>query len=59
MSKTVIPKDYKPRLDVYRTQKAIAFIKKTFQERLSEVLNLKRVSAPLFVSETRYFLPFR
>ena len=51
MSKTVIPKDYKPRLDVYRTQKAIAFIKKTFQERLSEVLNLKRVSAPLFVAE--------
>ena len=51
MNKLFIPEGYKPRLDVYRTQKAIAFIKKTFQERLSNSLNLKRVSAPLFVTE--------
>ena len=51
MNKLYIPKDYKPRLDVYRTQKAIAFIKRTFQDRLSASLNLKRVSAPLFVTE--------
>ena len=51
MNKLYIPKDYKPKLDVYRTQKAIAFIKRTFQDRLSQALNLKRVSAPLFVTE--------
>ena len=52
MSKLFIPKNYHSPLDVYRTQKAIAFIKQTFQARLSGVLNLKRVSAPLFVSES-------
>ena len=51
MNKLYIPKGYQPRLDVYRTQKAIAFIKRTFQDRLSAALNLKRVSAPLFVTE--------
>ena len=51
MSKLYVPKDYKPALDVYRTQKAIAFIKQTFQARLASALNLKRVSAPLFVTE--------
>ena len=52
MSSLYIPKDYKPALDVYRTQKAIAFIKRTMQERLAQALNLKRVSAPLFVTES-------
>ena len=52
MSKLYVPKDYSPRLDVYRTQKAIAFIKRTFQDRLAAALNLKRVSAPLFVTES-------
>ena len=47
-----IPEGYKPLPDVYRTQKAIAFIKRTFQDRLAEALNLKRVSAPLFVTES-------
>ena len=51
MSKLYIPKDYKSPADVYRTQKAISFIKQTFQARLAEALNLKRVSAPLFVTE--------
>ncbi len=52
MSKLFIPENYKPKFDVYRTQKAISFIKKTFQERLAAALNLKRVSAPLFVAES-------
>ena len=52
MSKLFVPKDYSPKLDVYRTQKAIAFIKRTFQDRLAAALNLKRVSAPLFVTES-------
>ncbi len=52
MNSLFIPEGYKSPLDVYRTQKAIAFIKQTFQARLAEALNLKRVSAPLFVTET-------
>ncbi len=51
MSKLFIPKDYSPALDLYRTQRAIAFIKGHFQDGLAEALNLKRVSAPLFVTE--------
>ena len=51
MSKTYIPKDYRPQLDAYDTQRAIAYIKETFQEEFSAALNLKRVSAPLFVTE--------
>ncbi len=51
MSSLFIPQGYKSVLDVYRTQKAIAFIKETFQSRLAKALNLKRVSAPLFVTE--------
>ena len=52
MSSLYIPKNYRSVLDVYRTQKAIAFIKQTFQSRLATALNLKRVSAPLFVTES-------
>ena len=46
-----IPNNYKPTLDAYDTQRAIAYIKATFQEEFSSALNLKRVSAPLFVTE--------
>ncbi len=52
MSKLFIPENYTPALDVYDTQKAISFIKQNFQERLSKALRLKRVSAPLFVTES-------
>ena len=38
-------------LDEYDTQRAIAYIKQTFQEEFSSALNQKRVSAPLFVTE--------
>ncbi len=38
-------------LDAYDTQRAIAYIKETFQQEFSAALNLKRVSAPLFVAE--------
>ena len=51
MSKTYIPENYKPSLDAYDTQRAIAFIKRTFQDNFAAALNLKRVSAPLFVTE--------
>ena len=51
MSKLFVPEGYIPPLDVYDTQKAISFIKESFQTRLARALNLKRVSAPLFVTE--------
>ena len=50
MNRIDIPKGYRSPLDLYRTQKAISFIKHTFEERLAAALNLKRVSAPLFVT---------
>ncbi len=51
MNKIYIPEGYRPVLDAYDTQRAIAFIKQTFQAEFSAALNLKRVSAPLFVTE--------
>ena len=51
MNSIYIPEGYKPVLDEYDTQRAIAYIKNTFQEEFSGALNLKRVSAPLFVTE--------
>ena len=50
MSQTYIPNGYRPVLDAYDTQRAIAYIKHTFQEEFAAALNLKRVSAPLFVT---------
>ncbi len=52
MSKTVIPKGYRSTLGLYDTQTAIGLLKRTFEERLCLALNLKRVSAPLFVDPT-------
>ena len=49
MNKLYIPKGYKTTLSLYDTQKAIELIKRSFQRSLSAALNLKRVSAPLFV----------
>ena len=51
MNKIYIPEGYKPTLDEYDTQRAIEYIKRTFQEEFASALNLKRVSAPLFVTE--------
>ena len=51
MNTIYIPEGYKPTLDAYDTQRAIAYIKETFQEEFAKALNLKRVSAPLFVTE--------
>lgn len=53
MSKTVVPKGYSPRLGPYETQTAIGLIKHTFELNLCRALNLKRVSAPLFVDGGR------
>ena len=51
MNTIYIPQGYQPILNEYDTQRAIAYIKNTFQEEFSGALNLKRVSAPLFVTE--------
>ena len=52
MNKIYIPEGYKPTLDAYDTQRAIAYIKRHFQDEFAHALNLKRVSAPLFVTES-------
>ena len=50
--KIIIPNSYKSNLSLYDTQAAISLIKKCFEEKLSKSLNLKRVSAPLFVEKS-------
>lgn len=49
MKELMIPPDYEPSLGLYETQMAIKLIKDSFQKNLSSQLNLRRVSAPLFV----------
>ena len=49
--KTIIPEGYKSLLSIYDTQKAISLLKRLFEDRLGALLNLHRVSAPLFVAE--------
>jgi len=49
MGKLVVPQGYKSVLSLYDTQTAIGKIKRIFEDNLSKNLNLKRVSAPLFV----------
>ena len=49
MSNVYIPQGYQMPLPNYELQRAISFIKSTFQVNLSNALNLRRVSAPLFV----------
>ena len=49
MAKTVIPEGYAPSLNLYDTQKAIGLLNRLFEDTLAGALNLRRVSAPLFV----------
>jgi len=50
MSKKLIkPKGYSSLLDLNQTEKAIKLVKDSFQQLLSAELNLRRVTAPLFV----------
>lgn len=49
MSKTYIPEGYRAELDLYDTQTAIGSIKEIFVVHLCRALNLRRVTAPLFV----------
>ncbi len=49
MSKVQIPAGYVSALSLYQTQTAIGFLKRAFEDNLSQKLSLTRVSAPLFV----------
>lgn len=50
MSQLIIPKEYKPLVEHMESQRAIKKIKDYFQQELAYGLNLRRVSAPLFVA---------
>ena len=50
MSKLIKPKNYAPVIPPMETQRAIKKIKDYFQQELAYGLNLRRVSAPLFVA---------
>lgn len=50
MSQIVIPEGYRALLGIKETEIAIKQVKDFFQRELATQLNLKRVSAPLFVS---------
>ncbi|MBL7169571.1 MAG: aspartate--ammonia ligase [Candidatus Aenigmarchaeota archaeon] len=45
----MLPRDYTPELDFFKTQKGIRVVKETFEKKLSEKLSLQRVSAPIFL----------
>ena len=51
MNRVMIPQGYTPPLNTFDTQLAIEFIKHNFQQELAYALNLRRVSAPLFVGK--------
>ncbi len=47
----IYPEEYKSKLSLVDTQKAIKTVKDTFQKELSSALNLTRVSAPIMVTK--------
>jgi len=50
MSKVIVPEGYTPVIGVMESQRGIKKIKDFFQDELAYGLNLRRVSAPLFVA---------
>ena len=48
----ILPKNYDPKLTVRETQRAIKYIRDTFQAEFARQMNLERVSAPLFVEKS-------
>lgn len=49
MYNLILPKNYNPRMSVRETEKAIKFVKDTFQRNFVRNFGFERVSAPLFV----------
>lgn len=52
MNTVTVPEGYVSKLGSYDKQRAISYIKQTFQFGFADALGLKRVSAPLFVTES-------
>ena len=52
MNKVILPQGYRPVLNSYDLQRAIALTKDIFQTEFTHNLHLKRVSAPLFVKSS-------
>ena len=50
--KLIIPENYDPVLTVRETQEAIKYIRDTFQYEFGKELNLSRISAPLYVTQS-------
>lgn len=50
MSKVTLPENYSPVIDLMESQRAIKKVKDFFQQELAYGLNLRRVTAPLFVT---------
>ncbi len=48
----IFPADYDPKLTLRQTQRAIKVIKDNFEHYLAVALNLRRVSAPMFVEKS-------
>ena len=49
MYNLVVPKNYVPKMSVRETEKAIKFVKDTFQKSFVKNFGFERLSAPLFV----------
>ena len=49
MLNLILPENYDPLIDLMESQRAIKKIKDYFQQELAYGLNLRRVTAPLFV----------
>lgn len=49
MTNCVIPEGYKSLLSVQETERAIKYVKDTFEHTFADAMNLLRISAPLFV----------
>ncbi|WP_099974012.1 aspartate--ammonia ligase [Lactobacillus terrae] len=48
----IIPESYDPKLSIKDTQKAIRYIRETFQDEFGKELNLSRLSAPMFLEKS-------
>ena len=52
MRELILPKEYKNKLSLRDTQRAIKIVKDNFQKKLASELNLDRVTAPVLVSKS-------
>lgn len=48
----ILPNNYNPKLSIRETEEAIKYIRDTFQKEFGKEMNLERISAPLFVTQS-------